>query len=87
MSLWETFPVPLSQNKESKAETNSGGLISQKQILPSQRTSAICLKIWSLPSALWNEKSFGVVCKVRLHSVHLSNKEGFIKFLLLFICP
>lgn len=48
MSLWEIFPVPLSQNKESKAETNSGGLISQKQIIPSQRTSAICLKIWSI---------------------------------------
>lgn len=30
MFMLETFPVPVSQNKDSKAETNSGVLIPPK---------------------------------------------------------
>lgn len=32
--LLETFPVPLSQNKDSKAESNSGGLIPLTSYFP-----------------------------------------------------
>lgn len=92
MFLLETFPVPLSQNKDSKAKTNSGGLIPLMSSAYFPEADAFYSEDFcNLPPPKTQQPrgvrrvlqccaKWDYIWTIWQPSVHLSNKEEFITF-------